>query len=449
MLTGMILDGRRAKAQSVLDTLERGSFYFLSLRLLYVTAETKSLGGPVGSIADLLKNLPEAAQSPLAFVAYCLVVAAWLIQRWLALKPQRDAKSILNTFKDDQLRLSALTEIFNEPPPRGLEGNQAILDWVRVRSAEKTKVLLVVAWLATLVAVLIFLVAVRNAASNSQRVPIAFYRIGGAKISCPLPEGARINVISKGKELAMLFVTDCKTTLSVEKSQNVRAILTLADSGAYKLADPEREYELAAPEWKVPLQGPLQVTLFNYSGQCPDLERAFDTFETIVRSKANSLRGMFAHDDKRFDYLSLVDVVRTGEQFALNNAAAHDYWQKTGSIQLLAGLCKGPPQNEVMKSQIFFGDLKGKLPSESFEADLALSPDEFGSTRDIHTATILYALAQEAMGRQLPTDLVIDYLAEAHAIAIQIDSDSGKQLQVAIDGSLKEMNAPKPLELHN
>jgi hypothetical protein len=46
----------------------------------------------VGSILDLLKHLPEAAQSPLAFVAYCLVVAAWLVQRWLALKPQREAK---------------------------------------------------------------------------------------------------------------------------------------------------------------------------------------------------------------------------------------------------------------------------------------------------------------------------------------------------------------------
>src|ERR1700730_17980827 len=92
-------------------------------------------GGHVGSVLDLLKHLPEAAKSPLAFVAYCLVVAAWVLQQWLATKPQRDAKAILKSFKDDKARLAALGEIFNEPPPHGLSGNEAILDWVKTRSA--------------------------------------------------------------------------------------------------------------------------------------------------------------------------------------------------------------------------------------------------------------------------------------------------------------------------
>ena len=401
----------------------------------------------MGSVLDLLKHLPEAAKSPLAFVAYCLVVAAWVLQQWFATKPQRDAKAILSSFKDDQARLSAIGEIFNEPPPHGLKGNKAILEWVKARSADKTKVLLVVAWLATLIAVLIFLVAVKNVSANSRQISIKFYRTVGTRSSCPLPLNARIVILLKSRRLDALDIVDCKAKFPVVQSNTGRATLSLINSDPYTLFDPPHEYELATDEWDVAIRGPLQVTLFNYSGQCPDLPQAFDTFETLVRSKANSLRGMFSPDDKRFDYLSRLSVVRTGDEFILNNEAAHNYWQQTGSLQLLAGLCMTSQSGEVMRSQIFFGDLKGKLPSESFQADLPVSPSEFSNTRDLHTASMLYALAQEARNRQLGQDLVIDYLSEAHTIAGQIDSNSGKQLRDAIDESLREVNAPRPMEL--
>jgi hypothetical protein len=156
---------------------------------------------------------------------------------------------------------------------------------------------------------------------------------------------------------------------------------------------------------------------------------------------------MFSSSDKRFDYLSSLSVVRTGDAFSLDNEAARNYWQETGSIQLLAGLCITTQSGEVMRSEIFFGDLKGKLPSESFLADLTVSPSEFSNTRDIHTASMLYALAQEARNRQLGQDLVIDYLQEARTISGQITVDSGKQLRDAIDASLGDVNAPSPMEL--
>ena len=401
----------------------------------------------MGSVLDLLKHLPEAAKSPLAFVAYCLVVAAWVLQQWFATKPQRDAKAILTSFKDDKARLAAVGKIFNEPPPQGLKGNEAILEWVKARSAEKTKVLLVVAWLATLVAVLIFLIAMKNVSASARQVTIKFYRTAGTRSSCPLPLNARVAILLNGRRLDELDIVDCKSMLPIVQSENGRATLSLTNSGSYTLFDQTHEYELATDEWDVLIRGPLQVTLFNYSGQCPDLPQAFDTFETLVRSKANSLRGMFPPGDKRFDYLSSLSVVRTGDEFSLNNEAAHAYWEQTGSLQLLAGLCMSSPSGEVMRSQIFFGDLKGRLPSESFQADLPVNPSEFSNTRDLHTASMLYALAQEARSRQLGQDLVIDYLSEALTIAGQVESGSGKELRDAIDESLREVNAPRPMEL--
>ena len=399
----------------------------------------------MGSALDLLKHLPEAAKSPLAFVAYCLVVAAWVLQQWLATKPQRDAKAILSSFKDDKARLAAIGKIFNETPPRGLQGNEAILEWVKTRSADKTKVLLVVAWLATLVAVLIFLVAARNA-SAARKISIHFHRTAGAHSTCPLPLGARVGVSLNSRRVDELDIVGCEATLPFVPSHTGHATLSLSNSDPYKLFDPVHEYELAADKWDVYIRGPLQITLFNYSGQCPNLSRTFDTFETLIRSKANSLRGMFSLDDKRFDYLSKLNVVRTGDEFVLNNEDAHKYWQQTGSLQLLTGLCKSFPDGDVMQSMIFFGELKGKLPSESFVADLQVSPTEFGKTRDLHTASILYALAQEARNRQLEQDLIIDYLSEARTIAGEITLSSGTQLREAIDKSLEEASEPKPME---
>jgi hypothetical protein len=402
----------------------------------------------VGSVLDLLKHIPEAAKSPLAFVAYCLVTAAWVLNQWFATKPQRNAKAILKSFKDDKARLAALGEIFNEPPPHGLTGNQAILEWVKARSSDKSRVLLVVAWLATLVAVLIFLVAVKNVRTNARQISIRFHRITGTPSACelPLPLNARV-VIQLNSRKQELDIVDCTAKLPVAQSESGRATLSLINSDPYEPFDPRHEYDPAANEWDVPIRGPLQVTLFNYSGLCPDLSQAFDTFAHLVRYKANSLRGMFSPDDKRFDYLSRLSVVRTGRELIENNEEVHNYWQQTGSLQLLAGLCMSSQNGEVMRSQIFFGNLKGKLPSESLQADLPVSANELGNTRDLYTAAMLYALAQEARNRQLQQDLIIAYLGEAETIVHEVDSISGKQLRHAINESLKEANAPKPMEI--
>jgi len=121
-------------------------------------------------IEDFLTHIPDAASSPLAFVSYGLVVAAWVIRTWLLTNPRRNAQKILAQFSDDKKRLSALAEVFNEQPPSGLVGNDAILIWVNIKSREKTQVLLVVAWIATAVAVLLFLIAVHNSANAAKLI---------------------------------------------------------------------------------------------------------------------------------------------------------------------------------------------------------------------------------------------------------------------------------------
>jgi hypothetical protein len=159
----------------------------------------------MGGIGEFLKHIPDAAKSPLGFAAYALVIGAWLLRTWLLTNPQRQARKILEQFKDDhQKRLEALVEIFHEQPPKGLTGNKAILEWAKLKSRDRARVLLVVAWLATAVAVLVFLIAIKVKADAGQthQVTILFHRLGTSG-DCPeLPLSAHVVVSSGNDRLA-------------------------------------------------------------------------------------------------------------------------------------------------------------------------------------------------------------------------------------------------------
>ncbi len=79
-------------------------------------------------IGAILRSLPQVATSPFAFVAYVLVVAAWLI---VALRVKRN-KNLLDALEKVPLeqRLAALqAEMGNVSPPKGFTAQQ----WLRSR----------------------------------------------------------------------------------------------------------------------------------------------------------------------------------------------------------------------------------------------------------------------------------------------------------------------------
>jgi hypothetical protein len=345
--------------------------------------------------------------------------------------------------------------VFHEQPPKGLAGNQAILEWARIRSGERTKVLLVIAWLATAVALLLFLVAVNDKANaaNAKQISIQLHRLGTSG-DCPaLPVSTRlvVSVGNKHQQYDLRITENCRALFTVSPSEIGGAVLTLVGSGSYHLADPNATYELGSSTWEVYVttseQARLRLSIFKYSSvECPDAQTAFETFEKILQAKALSLRGMFDTSDRRYDYLSGVSVIAAGRSLDMSARDVRDYWQQTASLQILSGLCFRKQNVELMRSQIFLGTLGAKLP-EPLVADLPLSPDEFGATRDIHTASILYALAQDAEQRRVDRDVTISYLARAREVASQIQADAATLLVSAIDAALNEVGAPKQMKL--
>jgi hypothetical protein len=358
--------------------------------MIYLLQATE-LASPLESF---LKQLPEVASSPLAFVAYCLVIAAWVVTTWLGGKPEREAKEILNQFHDDQLRTVALRNLIGKEPPNGLTGNDAILGWVAANNRIRSQMLFLVGWAVTLIAIIIFAVAWRTmSATGSRQVGVQFHRQGTVS-DCPdLGEKAHLAVSVDGRVIADVPVVEkCKATLPVSVNEKRFAMLSLADAGKYSLAAPSQKYALNVESWDVYLndleQSRVRISIFDYAGECPGGSDTYKTVEEILEEKANTLRSLFASDDPRFNYLSRLHLVPTGSILNLSPNEVREYSDETSSLQVLGGMCFPNGKSEVMRSRIFSGSLHGDLP-EPFMVELPLVPEEFRATRDVHTASML------------------------------------------------------------
>jgi hypothetical protein len=101
-------------------------------------------------INRLLSSLKDVAGSPWALIGYVVVVGAWVVRTYLLAKPQREAREILRLYSADTQRTRALEELMGSAPPRGLKDSQ-VLDWVKIQARAKTKVLMLIAYVSTLV----------------------------------------------------------------------------------------------------------------------------------------------------------------------------------------------------------------------------------------------------------------------------------------------------------
>jgi hypothetical protein len=104
-------------------------------------------------IPDFLNALKDVATSPYAFVGYALVVCVWITREWFVSQPQKKVAVILKQYKKDEDRTNALRELIGTAPPKGLKPDE-ILDWIKTKAKEKSRIFLLIAYLSTLVVAL-------------------------------------------------------------------------------------------------------------------------------------------------------------------------------------------------------------------------------------------------------------------------------------------------------
>ncbi len=288
--------------------------------------------------------------------------------------------------------------------------------------------------------------------AGPRKISVVLRLRGGTDAECPrLPAAAHIEVVPTqpgGSYPQLSPGGGCRATLIVPPDATGLVRLKLAGAAPFELVNPDTTYQLEADGWEAYVSDTprmhLLVSLFAYAGKCDDLKGNFETFHTILLSKARSLRSLFAASDHRYDYLNGINVIAQGQALTMSTAEIRAYWEDNGALQVLSGLCIDRPDGDVMRSSIFSGPLSGALP-EPLIADLKIAAPEFGTTRDIYTAAMLYALAREARSRRLDQDLVINVLGRAREVAGQIPADAGRTLIAAIDSDLRDAGAPAGL----
>ncbi len=124
-------------------------------------------------MTDFLVHLKDAGSSTLALAAYIIVALLWALRSWLAYRPQVKAKQILAMYKSDVERSRALAALLGTEPPRGLQ-RDAILAWTAMQISRQTRLLVVAAYVATLLTavVIVGMALFRPSDSDAGKHPV-------------------------------------------------------------------------------------------------------------------------------------------------------------------------------------------------------------------------------------------------------------------------------------
>lgn len=409
-------------------------------------------------MAAFLQALPSAATSPYAFVAYALALIAWGFSLWMQYRPQRETQKILSKFKDDGARVEALTRLLGQAPPKKLAAADT-LEWVRIQSREKTKIYLLIAYLALIFAVIVVVVVAitgyGETVGREHGPVIRFAAMDGADC-LPLPPGVRVTVNATGAAPQSAAVTDCQATLpwAIDWRPGRSAQLDVTGASGFERVDAAKTYRLGDAEWLVTMRpvatAPrLVVQLFDYATSDATLDQQLGQFHTIVRNKIQMLAQSIATRDPQCVYVADLRVQQTRRQLTLSASATLAEWRNSGALLFLSGLFFRNGADPVVRSQPFFGELAGPSDVGRVQIDLAVNPDEFARTTDSHSLAVLYALAMDAKRRGQPNAVVITFLGEAMSIASGLDAKvpGVAPLKNAVLDALRAAGAPVPEHL--
>jgi|SoiMethySBSTD1v2_1073268.scaffolds.fasta_scaffold05286_3 hypothetical protein len=403
-----------------------------------------------------LHALPTAATSPYAFAAYVVLVAAWVVTVWLRNQPYRKSLEIVKTFKDDRERNKSLAQLLGDSPPAHLKNDQ-ILDWLKIKSSEKTRAYLLIGVVAVLITVTVIVVVAmttaRTPAAGSIGSPLKI-RVRGAGndgANClPLPEGARIGVNAANAAPHFATINGCEAKLDwpVDWRVGQTAHVTVENAGGFVLDEPNTAYTLGNPDWEVVMRSApkaprLLVQVNNYPPEGP----LFDQFYGIVSSKIRVLGDRIARDHPACDYMRDLRVEKTGRVDDRSANRTLLDWRSTNALLFLSGMFRRDGTTDYVRSTPFFGELASKdADLNSLQLELRIDVSELQQTTDSHSLAVLYALAMDARRLGRPNDVVLTFLGEAVSVAQSIDSSlpGVAALKAQLRKAIQDLGAPIP-----
>jgi hypothetical protein len=379
-----------------------------------------------------LKALPEAAKSPLGLTAFAFALAVWAFRVWHVQRPQQQAKNIIAKFSSDQQRLDALRLALKEDPPAGLSGEAAILDWVKIQAKAKSAGFLLVAYIASLAAI-VLVVVIALMRPGAGRAVATVRLIDQADDSCvQLSSGAQLVVVVAGKSQTVPIVNGCEAQVSwLAGDGPTAATFSLQGTPAFHLSEPDRVHWLA-PNKTIQIDAVsalgvaprVKILLMPYvSGEGGNQDRG-EFLRRMMESKLHALSEQLGNEPSS-PVKNLLLILST-ESGPLSDAERRKKWVSGHLLEISSGILFSKDGHLMARGDLYLGEL---AEPSSFELDMPLDPSAFKRANDSHALALVYALAADAERIKQPEHLIATYLQRATALCQELVNEQGEGIK--------------------
>jgi len=165
------------------------------------------------------------------------------------------------------------------------------------------------------------------------------------------------------------------------------------------------------------------IHIFKYSRVSDaQAQQRFGEFKEILQAKILSLGEELAAQDNALRHLGSLsphfvsDVHGNHLPFRGSPDQLLQRWRQSNALEIFFGRLRQDNGQFSVRSKVFLGELPTDLISQSVQVDLPIRDEQFDTTRDSHSAAILYGLAMDARQRCRPREEVFALLATANEL---------------------------------
>jgi hypothetical protein len=257
---------------------------------------------------------------------------------------------------------------------------------------------------------------------NETRHVIHFQRVGTVNDCARLPSETKIQVRLRSRTKEFYAPASCDLAFTIQGSDETdQAAISLVNAGVAGLTPPDKTFDTKDSLWTVDLSASgeaVRISAFDITGKskvADDLD-----FYALAARRMNSLSGKLSSQLKGAQYLSGLELVRTGRAIDDSVSQQLGYAQQSNSLMLLSGAITSDSEGKaILHLYAFLRDKVGHPTPESI--DLSFQAENYRGLGDAISALILLALFEDAMRSQKNVQLVQLLREEAYLALKQLN----------------------------
>ena len=186
------------------------------------------------------------------------------------------------------------------------------------------------------------------------------------------------------------------------------------------------------------LQPRVRVSIFKHGGS----QEAFGQVLGLLKDRLISIRDKLADPkDGEQRYLVRLTECFIDDGLAADEQIRQQFWNDTHSLELIDGVVFPQPSGARAQSRIYLGSLGGDVKQLSL--DIRVTPDSFGTIKDLYSLATIYALLMDAKRLHKPVALRLHYLHTAVTLAKDLGSRPNdiQQIQKALEQEAQSLKA--------